>query len=72
MKSATSWMPFVFRTIVLFIIPAVYFYKQGTRWLRFRKLVDKIPGPRALPLIGNALLMTSKDLAGTFFTNWKL
>jgi hypothetical protein len=66
MESATSWLPLILRTIVIFFIPAAYLFKHGRRRLRLSKLVDKIPGPRAWPLIGNALLMTGQDLAGMF------
>lgn len=67
MESATSWLVFVFRTVVLLVIPAAFFLVKGKDRLRLSNLVEKIPGPSALPLIGNALLMAgNSDLAGNF------
>lgn len=67
MESATSWLVFIFRTVVLFVIPAAFLLVKGKDRLRLSNLVEKIPGPSALPLIGNALLMAgNSDLAGNF------
>uniref|UniRef100_A0A8D8XRZ0 Cytochrome P450 4C1 n=1 Tax=Cacopsylla melanoneura TaxID=428564 RepID=A0A8D8XRZ0_9HEMI len=42
-------------TAVLIFIPASYFFKFFSRRFKFIRLINKLPGPPALPLLGNAL-----------------
>jgi len=66
METITPWLVFLFRTLVLFVIPLAFLLIKGTKRLKFNALVEKIPGPKALPLIGNAVLMSGRDLTGLF------
>lgn len=45
----------VFLSIVLFIISAVYLLKLLAARYKYVKQLDKIPGPRAYPIVGNLL-----------------
>lgn len=46
---------FIFLTIILVFIFWRRFYEFILEYKRFIYLIDKIPGPKGFPLIGNAL-----------------
>lgn len=50
-------MDFILTTLIsiLVIIPFHYFVKAHNKKQRFAKYIDKLPGPKAVPLFGNAL-----------------
>jgi len=66
MESTTSWLVWVFRTAFLFVLPLGFIIYIGSKKLLFNARVDKIPGPKTWPFLGNAKLMIGGDLAGTF------
>jgi hypothetical protein len=71
----SSWLVFVLRTIIFFVIPLTFLVVKGKKKLQLNSLVEKFPGPFAWPLIGNAGTMGSNNLAGTLdkhFISYKI
>ncbi|XP_059474801.1 uncharacterized protein LOC132196280 [Neocloeon triangulifer] len=66
LTSAASWLWPLIRNVLLFVVPAAYLWRKSVKRLKFSAIVDKIPGPRAWPFIGNAPLMLGHDLTEFF------
>jgi hypothetical protein len=41
----------------LFVVCFLFLYRQGAKRARFVSLVNRLPGPAAYPIVGNALEM---------------
>jgi hypothetical protein len=66
MDALASWIPTIFRASVLFVIPLTFLLLKGRKMLDFYSKMEKIPGPKTWPLIGNAQMMLNKDLRGKY------
>lgn len=51
---------------ILFVTIGVYILKFHYEYVRLVYLSMRIPGPRALPLLGNGLLFINKTSAGEY------
>ncbi|CAB3362142.1 Hypothetical predicted protein [Cloeon dipterum] len=61
-----SWLATLLRVLLLFVAPLVFLTYKSLKHFKFVSIVDRIPGPWALPLIGNAPLMMRLSLSEMF------
>nr|CAQ57675.1 cytochrome P450 [Nilaparvata lugens] len=60
-------------SLVLFIFSALYLLRQAFRRIKIINMVDQLPGPRAYPIIGNALdfMVPRSELMNVFDSRTK-
>lgn len=51
--------------LTLILVPLILYLASG--WLKIAKLMLQMPGPPALPILGNALLMTDTKSKSSLF-----